>query len=234
MAANPETLAAAAAVLGAFRDQHILRRPIGSTEDPDGRNSGKIAKGLSMSGQRRLDHAAAVAAAVVEEGIAGHFLETGVFRGGISFLVAKTFELLGERASDRRVYLADSFAGLPDFRTYTPHVRGYNRAWFPRTLRLLLSSASTAQGTLTIRSALVCARARVLQVRGNTSEALQLHRLDAQERNARTASNPHPTPPYRLCGTTHLGSQELSAHRIKMLNHNSLSRVQASAKHSIP
>jgi O-methyltransferase len=49
---------------------------------------------------------------VIEDGVPGHIIETGVWRGGASFMAAKTVELLGED-STRRVYLADSFQGIP-------------------------------------------------------------------------------------------------------------------------
>lgn len=104
---------------------------------------------------RSLLRSQAVVASVVEDGVPGDFLETGVFRGGMSFLAAKTFELLGDAARGRRVYLADSFSGLPDLTRYS----------------------SATSGTK--------------------------HKLDNQER---------------------------SAHRIALLNQNSLARVQESAR----
>ncbi|KAL3917204.1 MAG: hypothetical protein SGPRY_006496, partial [Prymnesium sp.] len=106
--------------LAFFRDQ-VLSRPPGSSLNVDGRHSSKIGHALSMAGQRRIDNAAAAAASVVEDGVTGDFMETGVFRGGVSFVAARVFELLG---SPRTVYLADSFSGLPNLNVYTPAAKG--------------------------------------------------------------------------------------------------------------
>ena len=145
--------------LATFRDK-IIARPPGSNANVDGRHSKPARAALSMAGQRRLDHTTAVVASVVEDGVPGDFFETGVFRGGMSFVAAKTFELLGKAAAGRRTYLADSFSGLPNFAQYTP-----------------AGSAGGADASA--------------------------HRLDRQE---------------------------LSAHRISALNHNSVEAVRASAK----
>jgi hypothetical protein len=82
-------------------------------------DDGKKANALSMAGQRRLDSFSALVATAVEDGVPGHVIETGVWRGGASFMAAKTLELLRERATGRRVYLADSFKGIPDMASYT-------------------------------------------------------------------------------------------------------------------
>lgn len=67
---------------------------------------------MSMAGQRRLDHIVALLATVVSEGVAGHFIETGVWHGGMSFLAAKTLDVLGESPNARHAYLCDSFQGM--------------------------------------------------------------------------------------------------------------------------
>jgi len=90
--------------------------PYGSRFPP---TFGKLAYGsMSMAGMRKLDHFVATVATAVEECVPGHVIETGVWRGGASLLAAKTLELLG--AVERHVYLADSFSGIPDQRTYRP------------------------------------------------------------------------------------------------------------------
>ena len=48
---------------------------------------------------------------VVEQGIPGDFVECGVWRGGCSILIAKVLAEIG--ATDRKVWLVDSFEGLP-------------------------------------------------------------------------------------------------------------------------
>jgi hypothetical protein len=49
---------------------------------------------------------------VVEQGIPGDVIEAGCFRGGQCVLMAGVLRALG--ASDRKVFAADSFAGLPE------------------------------------------------------------------------------------------------------------------------
>lgn len=71
------------------------------------------ANAISMAGQRRLDSFSALVATAVEDEVPGHVIETGVWRGGASFVAAKTIELLGECASGRKTFLADSFSGIP-------------------------------------------------------------------------------------------------------------------------
>ena len=76
---------------------------------------------LSMAGTPKANHFVALAATAVHEGIDGAIIECGVWRGGLSFIVAKALELQG---ADRLVYLADSFRGIPpppkDGRRYEP------------------------------------------------------------------------------------------------------------------
>lgn len=74
------------------------------------------ARTLTLTGQRRLDHMIAVVTTVVEDNIPGHIIETGVWRGGMMFMAAKTLDVL--RDKERVVYLADSFQGIPDQSNY--------------------------------------------------------------------------------------------------------------------
>jgi hypothetical protein len=46
----------------------------------------------------------------LDDGIPGQFVECGVWRGGVAFLIA---QLLKWNAATRRVFLCDSFEGLP-------------------------------------------------------------------------------------------------------------------------
>ena len=98
-----------------------------------------------MAGQRRLDNFAVLVAAAIKDHVPGHVIEVGVWRGGASFLAAKTLELLGESAAGRRVYLADSYKGIPDQRSYlTPGVG--NKSETARAVQQYV--ASRARGTL--------------------------------------------------------------------------------------
>ncbi|HEV2772914.1 MAG TPA: TylF/MycF/NovP-related O-methyltransferase [Thermoleophilaceae bacterium] len=58
-----------------------------------------------------LVHLARQVEAVLAYDIPGDFVECGVWRGGAAFLIADILRATG--ASDRRVWLFDSFEGLP-------------------------------------------------------------------------------------------------------------------------
>ena len=64
-----------------------------------------------MIGRQRLDHLQACVETVLDEGIPGDFIETGVWRGGACMLIKAVLEAHG--AQTRVVWLADSFAGMP-------------------------------------------------------------------------------------------------------------------------
>lgn len=109
-----------AQTLALFRDVVLNRVYNPHVGIMDGKAWPPEANALSMAGQRRLDSFSALVATAVEDGISGDLIETGVWRGGASFVAAKTLELLGERAFGRRVYLADSFRGIPRQDEYMP------------------------------------------------------------------------------------------------------------------
>jgi Macrocin-O-methyltransferase (TylF) len=67
--------------------------------------------GFTMVGLKRLRNFRALIDRVVEEGVPGDVLETGVWRGGASILARAVLRAWGE--TGRRVVVADSFAGLP-------------------------------------------------------------------------------------------------------------------------
>ena len=64
-----------------------------------------------MVPDRSLVELARQVCAILALGIPGDFVECGVWRGGASFLMAELLRQIG--ASDRRVWLFDSFEGLP-------------------------------------------------------------------------------------------------------------------------
>jgi O-methyltransferase len=64
-----------------------------------------------MIGLRRLRHLRVVAEEALARGVRGDFVETGVWRGGACILLAGVLHAHG--VADRRVVVADSFAGLP-------------------------------------------------------------------------------------------------------------------------
>lgn len=65
----------------------------------------------TMIGRRRLDHLQAACETVLREGVRGDFIETGVWRGGSCLLMRGI--LAAHQVSDRQVWVADSFRGLP-------------------------------------------------------------------------------------------------------------------------
>ena len=65
----------------------------------------------SMIGRKRMRQLQYAAEQVIQEGIPGDFIETGVWRGGACIMLRAVLEAWVVR--DRRVWLADSFAGLP-------------------------------------------------------------------------------------------------------------------------
>ncbi|HQU49302.1 MAG TPA: TylF/MycF family methyltransferase [Casimicrobiaceae bacterium] len=69
-------------------------------------------RALSMIGARRMLQLQRAAEFVIERGIPGDFVETGVWRGGACILMRAVLAAHG--VTDRRVWVADSFAGLPE------------------------------------------------------------------------------------------------------------------------
>lgn len=65
----------------------------------------------SMIGLKRMDNLSSCAETVLQEQIPGDFTETGVWRGGACILMKGILTAYG--ISDRKLYVADSFRGLP-------------------------------------------------------------------------------------------------------------------------
>jgi O-methyltransferase len=65
----------------------------------------------TMVGVKRLDHVLDCAVAAVEQDVPGDFIETGVWRGGVTILMRGVLAALGD--DTRSVWVADSFEGLP-------------------------------------------------------------------------------------------------------------------------
>jgi O-methyltransferase len=64
-----------------------------------------------MIGLRRLDNIEYCVRAVVSEGVPGDVIETGVWRGGAAIFMRAALAAYGD--TNRKVWVADSFAGLP-------------------------------------------------------------------------------------------------------------------------
>lgn len=81
--------------------------------DPDARAQGRDwpPTAETMVGTLRLDNVLTLCRRALEEGVAGDFIETGVWRGGVTILMRAVLAAYG--VADRRVWVADSFEGLP-------------------------------------------------------------------------------------------------------------------------
>jgi O-methyltransferase len=66
---------------------------------------------LTMIGTRRLDNVESCIRSVVEGGVPGDFIETGVWKGGTTIFMRGVLRAYG--ISDRRVFVVDSFEGVP-------------------------------------------------------------------------------------------------------------------------
>jgi hypothetical protein len=85
-----------------LRDMDLERRAPGSTWP---------ACAHTMVSRQRLDNLQNAVETVVRESIPGDLIETGVWRGGSCILMRGVLKAFGE--TGRRVFVADSFAGLP-------------------------------------------------------------------------------------------------------------------------
>lgn len=65
----------------------------------------------SMIGRMRMNHLQKCMDTVMKENIIGDFIETGVWRGGACIFMQGFLKVHG--INDRKVWLADSFQGLP-------------------------------------------------------------------------------------------------------------------------
>ncbi len=65
----------------------------------------------TMVGHTRLDHVQGCIESILDDGVAGDLIETGVWRGGTGIVMRATLKAHG--VTDRDVWMADSFRGLP-------------------------------------------------------------------------------------------------------------------------
>ncbi|MEO1563877.1 MAG: TylF/MycF/NovP-related O-methyltransferase [Pseudomonadota bacterium] len=94
-----------------YQDPSMIGR--GEAFDLENRVNGRDwpKQGFSMAGHKRLRSLADQVIETVQNGVPGDFIETGVWRGGACALVRGLYKALD--VSDRRVFVADSFQGLP-------------------------------------------------------------------------------------------------------------------------
>jgi hypothetical protein len=97
------------------RKEMVLARPasVDLSQNEDGRLSAFDLPpwSLTMIGSRRLDNVESCMRSVLEGGVPGDFIETGVWKGGTTIFMRGVLRAYG--ITDRRVYVADSFEGVP-------------------------------------------------------------------------------------------------------------------------
>ncbi|HET9393802.1 MAG TPA: TylF/MycF/NovP-related O-methyltransferase [Candidatus Rubrimentiphilum sp.] len=85
----------------------------------------------TMAGVKRVNNLRKLAQRVIDEKVPGAFIETGVWRGGCCILMRGV--LAANAIQDRKVYAADSFAGLPPPKPHAfPHDEGLDLTHFPQ------------------------------------------------------------------------------------------------------
>lgn len=93
------------------RQLHIVREIQVTAED---RESGRLWPGHAdtMIGMKRLNNLQYCVETVLRDDVPGDLIETGVWRGGACIFMRGI--LAAHRVRDRKVFVADSFAGLPE------------------------------------------------------------------------------------------------------------------------
>jgi O-methyltransferase len=89
------------------------RETRGRAYDPQRRINGLDwpAQAFSMIGAKRMENLRQLARRAITENIPGDFIETGVWRGGACIMLRAILQAYGD--TERRVFVADSFEGLP-------------------------------------------------------------------------------------------------------------------------
>lgn len=96
-------------LLGRMRLALVMKQDRSDTARQTGREWPSMAH--TMIGLRRLDNIQYCVETILKEDIPGDLIETGVWRGGASIFMRGILEAYGNE--DRRVFVADSFQGLP-------------------------------------------------------------------------------------------------------------------------
>jgi Macrocin-O-methyltransferase (TylF) len=93
----------------------------------------------------RLDSLQACVIDVIEKGVPGDFIETGVWRGGATILMRAIMKACG--VADRTVWAADSFEGLPepDAEKYPAEAKAYHGAVMKKVYNRLAAGLEEVQ-----------------------------------------------------------------------------------------
>jgi O-methyltransferase len=94
------------------QDWRIVKPHRASAENHAVGESGARSDGETMIGHARLDNIQRCVTSVLADDVPGDLIEAGVWRGGAAILMRAILACHG--VSDRRVWLADSFEGLPE------------------------------------------------------------------------------------------------------------------------
>jgi O-methyltransferase len=86
-----------------------LSKPVDAGAREEGEEWPLLAQ--TMAGRKRLDNLQQCIEQVLQNNVAGDLIETGVWRGGSAILMRAVLRAYG--VANRRVWVADSFAGLP-------------------------------------------------------------------------------------------------------------------------
>jgi hypothetical protein len=96
-------------------EQAVMARP--TTVDLSRNEAGRLSVfdlppwPLTMIGAQRLNNVEQCMRSVLDNGVPGDFIETGVWKGGTTMFMRGVLRAYG--IADRRVYVADSFEGVP-------------------------------------------------------------------------------------------------------------------------
>lgn len=94
----------------ADKDMEVIRHvPFDQQTRAEGRDW--PARAESMAGLRRLENLQFCVTDVLRRGVPGDLIETGAWRGGVTIFMRAILEAYGD--TGRRVWVADSFQGLP-------------------------------------------------------------------------------------------------------------------------
>ncbi len=96
-------------ILDKTRYQIVRRRDFSEEDRADGRVWPGYAD--TMVGMKRLDNLQHCIETVIRDGVDGDLIETGVWRGGACIFMRAVLAVHGVK--DRKVFVADSFEGLP-------------------------------------------------------------------------------------------------------------------------
>lgn len=89
--------------------QVVQRHPMDPQKRAEGRDWPATAH--TMAGLKRLDNTRHCVERVLQDGVPGDLIETGVWRGGMTIFMRAILKAWG--VTDRAVWVADSFQGLP-------------------------------------------------------------------------------------------------------------------------